>query len=153
MTLTDDIAAADVFIVVNVTDPGERIRLWAGAKGLLVISAARVLHDLGPFLQLEKAARLHRRIWATEAWRTRHTRLWAMIVDIAKLKKPNNGWVVAPSLESLQAHAAKASTAKTECLLLDVADGGAADPAGVEPIGQKSFPWSIFVVDRAASCL
>ena len=72
MTLTDDIAAADVFIVANVTNSGERIRLLAGAKGLLVMSAGRVLHDLGPFLQLERAARLRRRIWATDAWQTKH---------------------------------------------------------------------------------
>ena len=152
MTLTDDIAAADVFVVVNVTDPGDKIRLWAGAKGLLVMSATRVLHDLGPFLRLERASRLRRRIWATDAWRERHSYLWSIIVGIAQAR--NTGWVVAVSLESLQAHAAKASTAKSETVLLDVAAGRiAADPAGVEPIGQKSFLRSVFVVDRGASCL
>jgi len=151
MTLTDDIAAADVFIVANATNPGERIRLLAGAKGLLVISAGRVLHDLGPFLQLEKAARLRRRIWATDAWQAKHPKLWAMIADMARML--HSKWVVALSLESFQAHAAKERTSKTECLLLDVAAGRDEQPAGAQPLGKESFLKAIFVVNRAASCL
>jgi hypothetical protein len=151
MTLTDDIAAADVFIVANAISPSARIRLLAGAKGLLVMSAERVLHDRGPFLQLEKAVRLRRRLWATDAWQTKHAKLWAMVAAMARMR--GSKWVVAPSLESFQAHALKRNTPKTECFLLDVAAGRDDDPAGVPPLGKDAFLTAIFVVNRAASCL
>ena len=150
MTITVNMAAADLFIVADVTNSGGKIRLLAGLKGLLVMSAGRVLHDLGPFLQLEKAARLRRRIWATDAWRAKNPKLWALIADTAVMR--GSKLKVAPSLESLQAHAAKETTSATECFLLDVGAGRDGHPAGVQPHGKDSFLTTMFVVDRAASC-
>ena len=151
MTITVNMAAADLFIVADVTNSGGKIRLLAGLKGLLVMSAERVLHDLGPFLQLEKAARLRRRIWATDAWRTKNPKLWALIADTAVMR--GSKLKVAPSLESLQAHAAKETTSATECFLLDVGAGRDEHPAGVQPLGKDSFLTTMFVVNRVASCL
>ena len=75
-----------------------------------------------------------------------------MITDMAGMRYSK--WVVAPSLESFQAHAAKERTSKTECLLLDVGAGrDEQHPAGVQPLGKDSFLTAMFVVNRAASCL
>jgi hypothetical protein len=152
INLTHDMDSADVFIVADPIHPGERIRMLSGAKGLLLISARRVIHDLGPFLQLDRAMRLKRRLWATDAWQSKHPKLWAMIVSLARMR--HSKWVLAPSLDNFQALVAKPKSVKSEFIFLDVTAGLLQPPDGVvDTYCKTSFLEAIFVVNREASCL
>jgi hypothetical protein len=78
-----DPAGADLFVVEDPGNPSNIVRLLSGAKGLLVMSAQRALSgDSGAFLQFERALRLQRVLWATDAFQARHDCLWNHIVTL-----------------------------------------------------------------------
>ena len=144
-----DPALADLFVVEDPSNPSKTIRLLSGAKGLLVMSAKRALSgDSGAFLQFERALRLQRVLWATDAFQARHGCLWNHIVTLATLRGCK--WKIAASRDAIVARGCR-PVSKSECVVLGDAAGD--HVAGTTVMNIDEFLKHIFVVRCEASRL
>jgi len=93
---------AEVFVVPDVTQPGQRVLWNAALAGLLVVSLPYFIDGQGPVLAYQCALRLRRTVWISEDFRTAHPSIIAIIV--ARLASASRGaqWTVAQDLQHFQ---------------------------------------------------
>ena len=88
---------ADVFLVPDVTQPGQRVLLNAVLAGLTLVSLQCLLSGIGPQVTYKRALRTRRIVWFSPQFMFRHESLIGIF--LARLAAPND-WRVVSEQES-----------------------------------------------------
>ena len=85
MTLTEDRSQANVFVVVDVSEPCRRTSLAAAARGGIVCNIQYILKrgSQGPAVVYTKGVQVRRIIYCSEGFRGGHPQMYDLIQSLA----------------------------------------------------------------------
>jgi hypothetical protein len=118
IAITEKREKADIFVVQDPSDPGQRTKWWAIIKGSFLVTPSVLLQNNGPAIKYHAAMSTARRIWISPRAREKHSTL-VEIVEFAVKKLPGSKWkLVTGSLDEFVAFYKKAAKAHRGCNMI-----------------------------------
>mmetsp|Transcript_152060 Transcript_152060/g.265051 ORF Transcript_152060/g.265051 Transcript_152060/m.265051 type:complete len:1079 (-) Transcript_152060:116-3352(-) len=153
MSLAEDRTQASIFVVDDVSNPGQRTQWCASLLGAWVLSPKAFLHEEQAVLKYKPYIETYRQVWMSDLFLERH----AVIADILRkvTKVENSKWTLLQSRKEFLRIYADASKrgrgSNIVALFAKKEDRGADMPAKVRVLHHEEFLKGITLVDRSQS--